>query len=122
MKLFASYLRERTFSVQTGNYPSSPAPKKCGIHQGLILEHLLYSFNMLPFGSVLQNKNTLCHCYTDDTQFYLPVTPARACSPKNLFNCLDDIKCWMAKSFFKLNENKTKVIIFGPLNSVTSLS
>lgn len=62
------------------------------------------------------------HCYTNDTQIYLPVTVDSMCSLKNLFNCLDDIKCWMVRNFLQLNENITEVIIFGPLTLSLALA
>ncbi len=86
LKWFTSYLTERTFSVKLGNCSSSPAPIKCAIPQGSILGPLLFSLFMH-------------HCYADDTQFYLPVSPDTVCSLNNLFNCLNDIKCWLARNF-----------------------
>lgn len=32
---------------------------------------------------------------------------------KGLFDCLEDIKAWMALHFLNLNEQKTEVIVFG---------
>lgn len=121
LKWFTSYLKERTFSVKIGNC-SSRASIKCGIPQGSILGPVLFSLYMLPLGSIFEKHNIVYHCYEDNTQFYLPVTPDNACSLNNLFNCLDDIKCWKARNFLQLNDNKTEVIIFGPPSSVTSLS
>ena len=61
------------------------------------------------------------HCYADDTQFYLPVNTEGIFSLENIFNCLKDIKSWMARHFLQLNESKTDIIIFGPPNDVSSL-
>ncbi len=54
------------------------------------------------------------HCYTDDTQIYLPVREYNSNSLDALLACLHDVKDWMAANFLKLNENKTDVIVFGP--------
>ena len=119
---FRSYLTDRSFSVHLGNALSSSAPIKCGVPQGSILGPLLFSLYMLPLGSIFNRHNIRYHCYADDTQFYIPVAPENSCSLSNLFLCLSDIKNWMANNFLQLNENKTEVIIFGPSNSVNTLS
>ena len=40
----------------------------------------------------------------------------------SLMSCLDDIKCWMAQNFLQLNENKCEIILFGPPDTVTTLT
>lgn len=77
---------------------------------------------MFPLGFIFDKYNILYHCYADDTQFYLPTTPESACSLANLLNCLEDVKCWMARNFLELNDNKTEVILFAPPSLVTRMS
>ncbi len=77
---------------------------------------------MLLLGSIFEKYNILYHRYADDMQFYLPVSLDSACSLNNLFNCLNDIKCWMARNFLQLNEKKTEVIMCGIPSSVTNLN
>ena len=38
-----------------------------------------------------------------------------------LLDCISDIKKWLSSNFLQLNEEKTKVIIFGPAGSRASL-
>ena len=121
LQWFSSYLSDRSISVSLGNFSSSSAPIKCGVPQGSTLGPLLFSLYMLPLGSIFNKYNIQYHCYADDTQFYLPVNTDGICSLGNIFNCLNDIKSWMARNFLQLNESKTDIIIFGPPSDVSIL-
>ncbi len=54
------------------------------------------------------------HCYADDIQLYLPLRCNNDSNISTLFECLDEIRAWMASSFLQLNESKSEVVIFGP--------
>ncbi len=110
LEWFASYLKGRTFSVNTGSFNSPPAP----IHCGSILGPLLFSLYMLPLGSILQKHNINYHCYADDIQLYLPIKPGNYFSLDHIFLCLNYVKTWMTKNTLQLNENKTEVLLLGP--------
>ena len=69
---------------------------------------------MLPLGDIIHSYNIKFHCYADDTQIYLPITPDDNDSLLTLHNCLTDIKNWMFNNFLQLNDNKSEVLVFGP--------
>ena len=113
LKWFTSYLSSRTFSVMVGDLSSSIAPLSCGVPQGSILGPILFSLYMLPLGSIIARHNLSFHCYADDLQIYLPVKPNGNSAQCSLFDCIADIKQWLAQNFLHLNDDKTECIVFG---------
>ena len=111
---FKSYLSNRFYSVAIGDATSSPAPLHCGVPQGSILGPILFSLYMIPLGDLIRRHNISFHCYADDTQLYLPITPDNIDSIAALHNCISDIKNWMYSNFLQLNESKSEVLVFGP--------
>lgn len=69
---------------------------------------------MLLLGSIRQKYNVAYHCYADDIQLYLPLRCNDDSNTTTLFECLDEIRAWLAASFLQLNESKAEVVIFGP--------
>ncbi len=110
---FVSYLKDRTFSVETGKYYSSCAPVLYGVPQGSILGPVLFSLYMLPLYAIFRKHNVSYHCYADDTQCYVPLHLNDVSSLQCLFDCLSDVKQWMSANFLQLNESKTEVLLFG---------
>ncbi len=69
---------------------------------------------MLPLGDVIRKHDINFHSYADDTQLYIAVSPDDTGPSDTLFNCILDIKSWMAEDFSQLNQDKTEVLIIGP--------
>ncbi len=67
---------------------------------------LLY---LLPLANIFCKHQTLYHCNADDIQLYLPVKSDENTSLQPLFNCLGEVKSWMADNFLQLNDSKTEV-------------
>ncbi len=60
--------------------------------------------------------------YADDNQIYLPLKRNQHVALESLFACLDEMKtCFSQKNVF-LNEEKSKVIFFGPSENSGSRS
>uniref|UniRef100_A0A8C1UC21 Reverse transcriptase domain-containing protein n=1 Tax=Cyprinus carpio TaxID=7962 RepID=A0A8C1UC21_CYPCA len=110
---FSSYLTDRTFSVVIENSSSSTTSLSCGVPQGSILGPVLFSLYMLPLGSIIARHNIAYHCYADDLQIYLPMSPTNTDAFGSLIDCIDDIKLWLEQNFLNLNEDKTEYILFG---------
>lgn len=96
-------------------------PITCGVQQGSILGPVLFSLHMLPLCSIFERHNISYLIYADDSQLYLPLDSGSE-SVLSLLACLKDIKEWMDENFFQLNENKTKVILFGSKPQINKYS
>ena len=53
------------------------------------------------------------HCYTDDTQLYISLSPEYFSSTDKVLDCISDLNTWMAHNFLQLNQDKTEILIIG---------
>lgn len=72
---------------------------------------------MLPLSQIIQNHSVSHHWYADDIGLYVPLQSSNSSSLHYLLACLNDVKCWMLQNVLKCNEDKTKIIVTGPINS-----
>lgn len=107
---FVSYLTDRSFFVSMDMCSSGTHEIKCGVPQG----PTLFNLYMLPLGDVIRRHGISFHSYADDTQLYIAVSPDDTGPIDALFNCILDIKSWMAENFLQLNQDKTEVLVIGP--------
>jgi dsDNA-binding SOS-regulon protein len=68
---------------------------------------------MLPLGRVIRKHSIDFHCYADDTQLYISVSPEDCSSTDKLLDCINNLNTWMAHNFLHLNQDKTEVLIIG---------
>lgn len=102
---FASYLKQRSFTVKVGNCFSYSAHLTSGVPQGSILGPVLFLLYILPLGKIKKKKKGISyHLYADDTKIYLPLRPNCNDSCVTLRRCLDDVKDWLAGNLVQLNE------------------
>ncbi|XP_074522673.1 uncharacterized protein LOC141787880 [Halichoeres trimaculatus] len=111
---FSSYLTDRKFLVSLDTCSSRTHEVKCGVPQGSILGPILFNIYMLPLGDVIRRHGIMFHSYADDTQLYISMSPDDTGPIDALFNCILDIKSWMAENFLQLNQGKTEVLIIDP--------
>ena len=67
-------------------------------------------FYMLTLGSVIRKHSIDFHCYADDTQLYISVSPEDFSSSDKLLDCINDL---MAPNFLQLNQDKAEELIAG---------
>lgn len=114
---FASYLKERSFSVAVGPFKSDSSPLLCGVPQGSVLAPILFTLYMLPLGLLISTfKGISYHFYADDIQLHFSFKPDKIESLSILHECLSAIEQWMASSFLQLNAAKTEVLIIASDN------
>ncbi len=74
---------------------------------------VLFSLYLLPLRKVFDKHGINYHLYADDSQIYFPIKYGEQSSLESLYNCLADVKCWLANNFLQLNEDKSEFIVLG---------
>ena len=100
---FSSYLSDRRQYIAIQNNKSSMVSVTKGVPQGSVLGPLLFTIYMLPLGQIIRLHGLSFHCYAEDTQIYVSVSPVQTTPPPALSDCIHDIKSWMSLNFLKLN-------------------
>lgn len=59
-----------------------------------------------------EKKGFHYHLYADDSQINLPLKHKDHVSIQSLYECLAEVKRWLANNFLQLNENKSEFILF----------
>ena len=81
LKWFRSYLCNREQCVSVGSPPimSSYSKLICGIPQGSVLGHLLFTLYTAPLEDIILHHKLNCVFYTDDTQLYITCNSSIIC-------------------------------------------
>ena len=112
---FQSYLSDRSQFVSIDGKRSSRRGLSCGVPQGFVLGPLLYLLYTSPLGDICRKHGLSFHLYADDTQIYIIFKPLINGSleySKNLIQeCTRDMSIWMKNSKFKLNDDKTDLLV-----------
>ena len=110
LRLTRSYFSDHTQRVQIDGIMSDFASLWCGVPQGSVLEPMKFC---LYFGAILRHHYIGYHIYADDTQLYISFKckdPLESLTKLNM--CISDIRVWMIKNKFKINDSKPEFIIF----------
>ena len=73
---FASYLADRTQRITVNDGLSSTFPLRQGVPQGSCLGPLLFTVYTSKLLDVVSKRLPSVHCYVDETQLYLALSPA----------------------------------------------
>ena len=97
------------------------------VPQGSVLSPILFILYTCPLGHICRKHNILYHLYADDQQIYISfhpgviglqlgqqstVSPLASCL-SGIESCISEIRKWMTQNKLKLNDDKSKFIIFG---------
>ena len=115
LQWFASYLHQRSFQVKINCSLSNGIIVFYGVPQGSILGPILFLLYISEIEKIAQLHGFSIHMFADDMQLYLSF---QRCDLLNtvstIEHCLRDIKLWMSFNFLKVNEDKTKLMLFIP--------
>ena len=109
-----SYLKDREQFVQIENTKSSIRQLFRGVSQGSVLGPLLYVLYTAPIADIIKSYDLHYHLYADDSQIYVffPSQSQDLCLVKSkLEACVQHIDSWMILNRFKLNQDKTKLLL-----------
>ncbi len=109
-----SYLSNRTQSVVVDGVCSTKKLLRFGMPQGSGLGPRKYCLYSKAVGTIIKLHGMLYHCYADDNQLYLVISPNFDINQTvdSLQNCVSNINKWMTLNLLKLNEEKTELIYF----------
>ena len=87
------------------------------------LEPIKFCLYLLPLGAILRHHTIGYHIYADDTQLHISFKckdPLESLTKLNM--CISDIRGWMIKYKFEINDSKTEFRIFQSLLLKQNLS
>ena len=108
-----SYLKERTQRVVIGDQSSSTTTLTRGVPEGSIFGPLLFSLYVQPIGDIIRAHGLFFHQYADDLQVYAHFDlnhSALSAAVKQMEDCLDEEKVWMARNSMFMDDGKTQYL------------
>ena len=112
---FKSVLSDRSQRVSIGSSISSSLHLKFGVPQGSVLGPVLFNLYTRSISKVFASTGFTSVGYADDNSgLYVFAHHSQYDILMNeVPDCLSRLKSWMGLHFLKLNESKTKIIVFG---------
>ena len=111
----ASYISDRSQSVQVGSVFSKARCLKYGVPQGSVLGPLLFTIYMLPLAKIFNKYGVKYQCFADDTQIYISCKKSNADGIKaRLERCAAELSTWMTDNHLKLNASKSECMLIHP--------
>ena len=113
---FRTYLEDRTHCVKIDSKTSATIPLQSGVPQGSVLGPVMFTLYTTPLQRIFKRHGIKHHKYADDIQLYASYNPAtsgdQVKTARRLENCIGEARRWMALRMLKLNDEKTKMMIF----------
>ena len=108
----SSYLPDRTHYVSLSNHCSAFTPVNSGAPQGSVLGPMLYTMYIKRLSAIIDSHSIIHHSFSDDIQLQMSAPPDRISELlHSMQSCLGDVKAWETANMFKLNDNKTELML-----------
>ena len=118
LRWFKSYLSGRTHSVKVGIILTSCSTPVWGPPGLCPWSDSSLSLYTNPISSIIHSHISVnYHCYANDTQLYITLSPVNFFHSIQKLNCLNDIQIFMFTNKLKLNPDKTEFILIGSKNN-----
>ena len=112
LRLFQSYLPDRTQVLSVNGASSAPAALNFGVPQGSVLGPILFVLYTHPISEIVSYHSLSHHSFFDDNQLYksgnITQLPEIIHSTQS---CISDVKAWMTNNQLQLNNDKTEMIL-----------
>ena len=118
MNWFNAYLTNRTQSVIINGIHSNAEPILYGVPQGSVLGPLLFIMYINDLPTV--TKYCKVHFYADDTLLFFESISVQAIEAA-LSQDLDHVVGWLNQNYLMLNHSKTKVMLMGTHQKLSSV-
>ena len=112
---FRSHLTGRIQRVVIEDSVSVDQELDFGVPQGSVLGPRIYCMYTKPVSDIIQRHGLSHHSYADDTQLYMTMDHSNNDWRDGLARielCVSEIREWMNQNMLKLNDDKTKLIVF----------
>jgi hypothetical protein len=118
----ADFLKDRTQIVRAGGSESAALTLKYGVPQGSVNGPKRFIEYAEDVTCQLVKHDLVHHLFADDTQGMLHCLPADVrLMMSKLNDCFVDVSGWCASKRLQLNENKTKLLLFGTATSLKKI-
>ena len=131
---FASYLSGRIQHISVNGGTSDAFHFNQGVPQcsclgpllSLLSGPLLFTVYTSELFDIIEKHLPSVNCYADDTQLYLAFCPDKegddAIAIEAMRNCIKELRVWMARNRFLLNEDKTDFLLIGTLQQLLKVN
>ena len=113
---FRTYLEDRTHCVQIDSKTSATIPLQSGVPQGSVIGPVMFTLYTTPMQGIFKRHGIKYHKYADDIKLYASYNPAtpgdQVETARRLTDGIAGVRRWMALHMLKLNDEKTKMMIF----------
>ena len=102
-----SYLKKKTQRVVIGDQSSSTTTLTTAVPQGSALGPLRFSLHVQPIGDIIPAHGLFFHQYADVLLVYAHFDlthSALLAAVKQMDDCLDEVKVWMARNYMFIND------------------
>ena len=93
-----------------------------GDPQGSVLGPLLFAMYVSEICDVIHFHAAQYHQYADDLVIYLSLVPSAFGDLSSLVDCSDAVSAWFLRNALLLNPDKTKAVLFGTRQRLSSLN